>query len=662
MTFATALGDNALPDVSDDDIERLSKQTTLVLDEERRAIVRNMSRIDVRACPGSGKTTLLVAKLAILSSKWRWSGRGICVLSHTNVARKEIQSRFAQLPSLQRLNTYPHFVGTIQSFIDQFLGVQGALIAFGRRPSVIDNDRYRFEACKEFFENTQYGVAHSALRKFFNKNPQRTVADCIAETEYCDAALSLNPIPSKTSVWGDDTPTVKSLRSMKDVLSRRGFFRFQDMDSLALHYLEQNPTVVSSLRRRFPVVFVDEMQDTPPCHCGILEKLFGEEIVFQRIGDDRQAIYSNSGVNDEESESTFPSATTLSMKKSFRLSPVVSNLVKNICSDPVEDIEGNQERKDCRHTIFVFSRDSIANVLPSFAELVAEDIGTSLPAREVRAVGSVQKAKDGEHFPASIPAYWPDFDPPKRDKGVRVASLGGYLQIAAWWIRSNGDVGAAMRAIVEAISRFLKIQSNANCQIDLRPHKLLKSLQDTSPNLAKKTKRSIAQLCLKLNDPSAEVAVNDLEDISAILKELRPGKWSQQASLFWRLTTIPGELEPSDQAMGCGTNVFRHPTAHGNIDVLVDTIHSVKGETLRAILVLDTFQYSQHLATLVEKGYLLGNRPSKKPGKQIVGHLKRAFVATTRPTDLLCLALFEEHLTAEHRDAFTKMGWRVVDV
>ena len=58
-------------------------------DEGRRNIIKNLDSIDIQACPGSGKTTVLVAKLAILAKKWSYQNRGICVLSHTNVARVE---------------------------------------------------------------------------------------------------------------------------------------------------------------------------------------------------------------------------------------------------------------------------------------------------------------------------------------------------------------------------------------------------------------------------------------------------------------------------------------------------------------------------------------------------------------------------------------------
>ena len=59
--------------------------------DPRAAVLLSNESLDVEACPGSGKTTLLVTKLAILARKWKSRRSGICVLSHTNAARREIE-------------------------------------------------------------------------------------------------------------------------------------------------------------------------------------------------------------------------------------------------------------------------------------------------------------------------------------------------------------------------------------------------------------------------------------------------------------------------------------------------------------------------------------------------------------------------------------------
>src|SRR5580698_384343 len=70
--------------------------------DPRLAVIKSLDTLDIEACPGSGKTTLLVAKLAILARSWNERRRGICVLSHTNVARNEIENRLGSTPEGKR--------------------------------------------------------------------------------------------------------------------------------------------------------------------------------------------------------------------------------------------------------------------------------------------------------------------------------------------------------------------------------------------------------------------------------------------------------------------------------------------------------------------------------------------------------------------------------
>ena len=82
-------------EITDEDILWIEKMMgdSIHFDSARIEVIKNMNSVDVQAFPGSGKTTILVAKLAILAEKWPYNNAGICVLSHTNVAREEIENR-----------------------------------------------------------------------------------------------------------------------------------------------------------------------------------------------------------------------------------------------------------------------------------------------------------------------------------------------------------------------------------------------------------------------------------------------------------------------------------------------------------------------------------------------------------------------------------------
>lgn len=108
----------------------------------RQQILKSMDTVDVAACPGSGKTTLLVAKLAIMAEKWQHRTRGICALSHTNVARNEIETRLSNTTAGRRLLSYPHYIGTIHGFVNDFLAMPW-LRRNGYPIKVIDTDMRR---------------------------------------------------------------------------------------------------------------------------------------------------------------------------------------------------------------------------------------------------------------------------------------------------------------------------------------------------------------------------------------------------------------------------------------------------------------------------------------------------------------------------------------
>ena len=108
--------------ITAEDVAAMAESQGLTLeDEDRIAVLTSQVSIDVQACPGSGKTTLVAAKLMLLAQKWPSEHQGICVLSHTNVAKDQIIDRLVRsnIVEARRLLEYPHFIGTIQEFVNR---------------------------------------------------------------------------------------------------------------------------------------------------------------------------------------------------------------------------------------------------------------------------------------------------------------------------------------------------------------------------------------------------------------------------------------------------------------------------------------------------------------------------------------------------------------
>src|SRR3989304_6350892 len=128
--------------VTDEDIkytEKILLEEREYFDYERIAFIKNFEPIDLQAVPGSGKTTALLAKLLILERYLPFKdGSGILVISHTNAAVNEIKNRIGKY--CPKLFSYPNFVGTIQSFVDQFLAVPYYVICKKKKPVRIDEN------------------------------------------------------------------------------------------------------------------------------------------------------------------------------------------------------------------------------------------------------------------------------------------------------------------------------------------------------------------------------------------------------------------------------------------------------------------------------------------------------------------------------------------
>jgi hypothetical protein len=164
--------------ISDRDIERVenlffSNGGTFKDDNnERYNFIKCIDKsIHLQACPGSGKTTTLLAKIYLLSEKMPFeNNRGICCLTHTNVAIDIIKKRLGD--KADHLFRYPNFFGTIHSFVDRYLAIPAYIKMFGYRPLYIETI-----LPKERMENTPClkGVKQEVFKKLLYYNLRKNI-------------------------------------------------------------------------------------------------------------------------------------------------------------------------------------------------------------------------------------------------------------------------------------------------------------------------------------------------------------------------------------------------------------------------------------------------------------------------------------------------------
>lgn len=113
-------------------------------EQDKVDVINCETSTDIKACPGSGKTTTLLAKLVLLSDRMPLaSGKGVCVLTYTNVAIDEIKAKLGHKADV--LFSYPNYFGTMQTFVDDFFASAALQYYYGARITLVDDDRANLE-------------------------------------------------------------------------------------------------------------------------------------------------------------------------------------------------------------------------------------------------------------------------------------------------------------------------------------------------------------------------------------------------------------------------------------------------------------------------------------------------------------------------------------
>ncbi|MFJ7929572.1 UvrD-helicase domain-containing protein [Peribacillus sp. NPDC096448] len=137
-------------------IEQLKALTPKILppgcdffDQQKEAI-RAEGSIDIVAGPGSGKTTVPIAKCGLLLNKIAKSDKGICLITHTNVAVDEIRTGLAKM-GMNDIE-YPNFIGTIQEFFNNFFAKKAFHMILGEKNFRVLDDKEYQEKFSELFD------------------------------------------------------------------------------------------------------------------------------------------------------------------------------------------------------------------------------------------------------------------------------------------------------------------------------------------------------------------------------------------------------------------------------------------------------------------------------------------------------------------------------
>jgi DNA helicase-2/ATP-dependent DNA helicase PcrA len=689
-------------------------------DSERRDFITNLQTIDLQAVPGSGKTTALLAKLLILERHLPFQdGSGVLVLSHTNTAIDEIKDKIKS--HCPKLFSYPNFVGTIQSFVDDFLAKPCGQNLLKTRISWIDKDKYEEEVYRKFLSIAWSQEYEKPTTWFYSRHIQRAKQEAAKSTrtekDICNEliekeikTLYYNFIADEIQNTNNETVlktnTNKKFIGLKTIIEEvlsKGIISYDYAYHLGELYLQKMPKIKSLLQKRFSYVFVDEMQDMDKHQYDLLENVFydgGNSISkYQRIGDKNQAIYNGIVKTEDVWQDR---ATVLPLNGSQRLTAAVADVVNSFAlySDSGFRVNGLREGTLKPH-VFVYTNNTLSNVIPSYAKLVKEfqeagDLSIT-PKHPVKVVAwnsewKTQEDKDNAEK-IRLVDYHPNFKKNDHKPKPDYQNLKSYL---LYYDKDRKTLEPIRKSILNALINILRIENIEDEQgRNYTKRKLIDFLK--SADILNST-NAYETLKLHLYTWSIGIVRGKTNDVWEEIKTYVPEflKIFNNATIKNCTSFVNTQVIETNE-----TNTSEVKTASNNINISgveidVTTVHSSKGQTHSATLYLESFFDGEYETITLNKAFttttvgakisilqqeidqlnaeiiaLNGGRGTKTKETKIKSlntqinkvaqATKMAYVGLSRPTHLLCLAVHKDRFDS-HLDDIDRDKWVVINV
>jgi DNA helicase-2/ATP-dependent DNA helicase PcrA len=605
------------------------------LDAEQWDFLQSETTQDLQAAPGSGKTTLIGLKLALMADAWTSTTCGVCVLSHTNTAKNEIADRVASLATGRNLLRYPHFIGTIQSFVHTFLALP-AVRAKGVEVRSVDDAAFATAAAR-LLQHPNY----STLRSYVEHQRDGTGIVTGATFTYRDGKLVVTGA-TKELPFRADTPSGQQLSNLKRTLARRGDFRYQDMYAIAQQYLTDHPGISPAVSTRFPFALLDEMQDTSVTQHELLGLVFASSpTVVQRVGDTNQGIYRDVGAVSG-SASEFPLAGAPELSVSRRFGPQIAAVASRLAVRRPQQIHG--AGPDGQVAVLLFDEATALDVVPTFERMAAtilpEDV---LLRRPPRVLGARMNPRGSAAYPQSISCYVPGYTPPGRP--------------------------TAHRALIDA-ARVAGPQWKSDADSHETVTELWNALRASFTPLTGEGLPALGRLERSAATPGGKVRILLREVLAhgATFNEANWGMITDQLAVQMKLLAdaplkaVGLEFTSAGESAPAVGGVPRSSAAVPAARAIPGTIQSAKGETHAATLILECLEKNGRKFDVTEALRMVaeGSDPRREL-KSVQAAVQLVFVGATRPTHLLVLAAHRDR-SKRYAEAMIDAGWDIRDL
>lgn len=561
-------------------------------------------RIVVKACPGSGKTFSVAARFARLMNDNNLNRhQGIAAISFTNTACEEIRNNL-QIFGTKKIG-YPHFIGTIDSFINNyiFLPYGHLLMNCSKRPEIVGteyNPWFNYDSTQTRIFNDR--VVQRDPNYYFDK----------VSFDLDDNPFPLMPSQSYHFSWdkminqdGALNAKIRNIREIKWHHFRNSLANQSDANYLAYKILMRYSGIAKNIAQKFPILIIDEAQDTTAIQMAIidiLDKAQVESILL--VGDPHQAIFEWNTAEPSLFMAKYnsPEWTSLELSENWRSSNNICRVNNRFFDNNMTSV--SKEDKDYPATPLIIGHstqsDSINEIKDAFITKCQQ-----LGIKENKFAITYRGREFGEtHF------------------GLINEFVTGKNEMP--WTHGHYYV----RDLVHG--KYLIDQGmykKGFSLIERGYHKMHEEQAYVSTELIKSKIQSFGFR-------------NYRDTLFQFIQKLPK---TNCTLLRWiELSRINGHNFPinRNQANISISNLFHEEnTASSDIPKFFKTIHSVKGMTLEAILVFLKKKVKSNYVTLLRKNYNDLASPDQE-------ELRIVYVACTRPKKLLWIAVPIEDVDA----------------
>lgn len=330
-----------------------------ILTEKQKEIIKRKGLFVVKARPGSGKTFAVAARLARLLWDWQYLHRGIVVISFTNVAWQEIEEYLSEEFNVKIPISYPHFLGTIDSFLNQyvFLPFGHLIMGCNCRPQLIGPPINNWEPIGSGYWWQKHECNRICKLNQFSYDSNDNLINIIYP-----------------AVFSNCTVNHTRCTELKKIVTKAGFATQRDANYFAMKVLQKFPQIAKAIIYRFPVLMMDEAQDTSDVEMRTVELLIEnglKEVML--IGDPEQAIFEWRDAKPELLESKYEQwkDNSITLDENWRSSQEICNFFNKISTfeKPPTAMNIEVQKFGVIPKIWEYTNDNYREIIRQFLDL-----------------------------------------------------------------------------------------------------------------------------------------------------------------------------------------------------------------------------------------------------------------------------------------------------